>query len=133
MKAKLLLLLFCLCAVCAMGQEPLCRKCRKAISKCVCNKKDPAPKPKSKAKQPPKPQPRKLTASYSNHVLRVGNVAYNMKRVEGGTFTMGATSEMSEPYDDEKPTHQVALSSYFIGETEVTQALWQAVMGNNPS
>ncbi len=53
--------------------------------------------------------------------------------VNGGTFTMGATSEMTEPWDDEKPTHQVILSSYYIGETEVTQALWKAVMGNNPS
>ena len=139
MKAKLLLLLFCFCTVCAMGQEPLCRKCRKAVSKCVCNKKQPAPKPTPKPKPQPtpkptrKPTPRRQTASYSNHVLRVGNVAYNMKRVEGGTFTMGATAEMSEPYSDEKPTHQVTLSSYAIGETEVTQALWQAVMGNNPS
>ena len=151
MKAKLLLLLVCLCTVCAMGQEPLCRKCRKAVSKCVCNKKQPAPKPTPKPKpkptpkstpkpepQPtpkptPQPTPRRQTASYSNHVLRVGNVAYNMKRVEGGTFTMGATAEMSAPFSDEKPTHQVTLSSYAIGETEVTQALWQAVMGNNPS
>ena len=133
MKAKLLLLLFCLCTVCAIGQESLCRKCRKAVSMCVCNKKQAAPQPKSKAKQTPKPQPRKLTASYSNHVLRVGNVVYNMKPVEGGTFTMGATAEMSEPFDWEKPTHQVTLSSYSIGETEVTQVLWQAVMGNNPS
>ena len=139
MKAKLLLLLVCLCTVCAMGQEPLCRKCRKAVSKCVCNKKQPAPKPTPKPKPQPtpkptrKPTPRRQTASYSNHVLRVGNVAYNMKRVEGGTFTMGATAEMSEPDSDEKPTHQVTLSSYAIGETEVTQALWQAVMGNNPS
>ena len=53
--------------------------------------------------------------------------------VEGGTFTMGATSEMTEPFDDEKPTHQVTLSNYYIGETEVTQALWMAVMGSNPS
>ena len=58
---------------------------------------------------------------------------YNMKRVEDGTFTMGATAEMSEPYIWEKPTHQVTLSSYSIGETEVTQALWKAVMGSNPS
>ena len=40
---------------------------------------------------------------------------------------------MTDPYDNEKPTHQVTLSSYYIGETEVTQALWNAVMGYNPS
>ena len=61
-------------------------------------------------------------------------VSFNMIRVEGGTFTMGATSEQgSDAYDDEKPAHSVTLSSYSIGETEVTQALWQAVMGSNPS
>ena len=47
---------------------------------------------------------------------------------------MGATDEQgSDVYDSEKPAHQVTLSTYMIGETEVTQALWQAVMGNNPS
>jgi formylglycine-generating enzyme required for sulfatase activity len=57
-----------------------------------------------------------------------------MVRVDGGTFTMGATSEQgSDAYGDEKPAHQVTLSTYSIGETEVTQALWKAVMGSNPS
>ena len=69
----------------------------------------------------------------ANRTFRVGSVEFTMVRVEGGTFTMGATSEMSKPWNDEKPTHQVTLSSYSIGETEVTQALWQAVMGSNPS
>ena len=58
----------------------------------------------------------------------------DMVRVEAGTFTMGATAEMKDPYDDEKPTHRVTLTNdYYIGKYEVTQALWQAVMGNNPS
>ena len=63
----------------------------------------------------------------------VKGVSFNMVRVDGGTFTMGATSEQQSPDSDEKPAHQVTLSSYSIGETEVTQALWQAVMGSNPS
>ena len=65
--------------------------------------------------------------------FEANGVSFTMIHVEGGTFTMGATSEMEEPYKDEKPTHQVTLSSYYIGETEVTQALWKAVMGSNPS
>ena len=65
--------------------------------------------------------------------VTVKGVTFNMIRVEGGKFTMGATSEMSEPYGNEKPTHQVTLSTYYIGETEVSQALWKAVMGSNPS
>ena len=56
-----------------------------------------------------------------------------MKPVAGGTFTMGSTSEQQEPSDDEWPTHTVTLSDYYIGETEVTQELWTAVMGSNPS
>ena len=64
----------------------------------------------------------------------VNGVTFTMVAVEGGTFTMGATAEQSsDAYDDEMPAHQVTLSSYCIGETEVTQALWQAVMGSNPS
>ena len=65
----------------------------------------------------------------------VNGVSFKMVGVEGGTFTMGATSEQgtSDPYDDEYPTHDVTLSDFAIGETEVTQELWQAVMGSNPS
>ena len=61
--------------------------------------------------------------------ITVNGVTFNMIKVDGGTFTMGATSEMKDPRDDEKPTHQVTLPSYYIGETEVTQALWKSVMG----
>ena len=61
-------------------------------------------------------------------------ISIDMVRVEAGTLTMGATTEMKNPYDDEKPTHQVTLTNdYYIGKYEVTQALWKAVMGNNPS
>ena len=61
-------------------------------------------------------------------------ISIDMVRVKAGTFTMGATAEMKNPYDDEKPTHRVTLTNdYYIGKYEVTQALWQAVMGNNPS
>ena len=64
----------------------------------------------------------------------VNGVSFEMVRVEGGTFRMGATSEQEDDaYSDEKPVHSVTLSSYYIGKTEVTQALWQAVMGSNPS
>ena len=61
-------------------------------------------------------------------------ISIDMVHVEAGTFTMGATQEMENPYEDEKPTHQVTLTNdYYIGKYEVTQALWQAVMSNNPS
>ena len=64
----------------------------------------------------------------------VNGVSFSMVAVDGGTFTMGATSEQgSDINEDELPIHEVTLSSYNIGETEVTQALWLAVMGSNPS
>ncbi|MDY5921465.1 MAG: SUMF1/EgtB/PvdO family nonheme iron enzyme [Candidatus Onthomorpha sp.] len=57
-----------------------------------------------------------------------------MIKVEGGTFHMGATLEQGDDVlDTEKPVHNVTLSDHYIGETEVTQELWEAVMGSNPS
>lgn len=61
----------------------------------------------------------------------VNGVSFTMKLVEGSTFKMGSND--SDAKSDEKPVHKVTLSSYYIGETEVTQALWKAVMGSNPS
>ena len=64
----------------------------------------------------------------------VGDVTFYMIPVEGGTFSMGATPEQgSDASSREKPVHQVTVSSYYIGETEVTQSLWLAVMGTMPS
>ena len=61
-------------------------------------------------------------------------ISIDMVRVEAGTFTMGATAEMKDPFNDEKSTHRVTLTNdYYIGKYEVTQALWKAVMGNDPS
>ena len=65
----------------------------------------------------------------------VNGVSFKMVQVNGGTFTMGATAEQGsfESDDNEYPTHQVTLSTFSIGQTEVTQELWLAVMGSNPS
>ena len=66
--------------------------------------------------------------------VTVNDVTFDMIGVEGGTFTMGVTAEQdSDAYSDENPVHNVTLSSYYIGQTEVTQSLWKAVMGSNPS
>jgi formylglycine-generating enzyme required for sulfatase activity len=64
----------------------------------------------------------------------VANVDIQMVFVRGGTFTMGCTSEQGSDCDsDEKPTHKVTVSDFYIGKYEVTQAQWKAVMGSNPS
>lgn len=66
--------------------------------------------------------------------INVDDVKFQMIKVNGGTFTMGATKEQRDySYPQESPTHEVTLSDYYIGETEVTQALWRAVTGKNPS
>jgi formylglycine-generating enzyme required for sulfatase activity len=72
-------------------------------------------------------------AMVAKQTFTVKGVTFTMIPVKGGTFSMGATAEQSNPENDEKPVHQVTLSNYYIGETEVTQALWTAVMGENPS
>ena len=71
------------------------------------------------------------SSSASSQTFTANGVSFKMVKVEGGTFQMGSND--SDAYDDEKPVHSVTLSDYYIGETEVTQALWEAVMGDNPS
>ncbi len=74
-------------------------------------------------------QPKKKSGRSRETILKY--LCNNMVYVEGGTFTMGDTSEQGNP--TEKPAHQVTVSSFSIGKYEVTQEEWQAVMGNNPS
>lgn len=69
----------------------------------------------------------------ATRTITVNGVTFRMKEVKGGRFNMGGTCEQYGCEDDEFPIHVVALDDYYIGETEVTQALWQAVMGDNPS
>lgn len=61
--------------------------------------------------------------------VTVNGVSFRMIHVEGGTFQMGSTIGD----DDEMPVHEVKVNSFSIGQTEVTQELWQAVMGSVPS
>ena len=76
-----------------------------------------------------------LSSSSNTISIPVKNgITIDMVKVEAGTFMMGATSEMQNPLDREKPVHQVTLTNdYYMGKYEVTQALWQAVTGKNPS
>ena len=60
-------------------------------------------------------------------------LANDMVKVEGGTFLMGATSDDDLANDNEMPRHSVTLSDFYICKYEVTQELWQAVMGSTPN
>ena len=74
------------------------------------------------------------TVEPTDMTFTVNGVTFTMVPVEGGTFSMGATSEQGLGANDwERPVHYVTLSDFSIGQTEVTQELWQAVMGSNPS
>ena len=68
-----------------------------------------------------------VSAQQTDKTFTVKGVSFVMKPVAGGTFQMGSIGI------NEKPIHSVTLDSYYIGQTEVTQALWEAVMGSNPS
>lgn len=63
----------------------------------------------------------------------IDNVSFDMIWIKGGTFNMGCTTEQGRCPDNEKPVHKVTLDDFYIGKLEVTQKLWIAVMGNNPS
>ena len=146
MKHKFFLsLLLVLLPLCLLAQVPISRNSTKPKAK---PKTEQAAKPapgKKKTNKPTKPSASQRTSaasssasssrqSISSQSFTVNGVSFDMMYVKGGTFTMGATSEQgSEADSDEKPTHSVTLSSFYICKYEVTQALWKAVMGSNPS
>ncbi len=82
----------------------------------------------------------KSVRSVANGISFTIGVSFTMIKVKGGTFQMGAQNSNSggdnydsDAYGKENPVHSVTLSDYYIGETLVTQELWTAVMGVNPS
>ena len=88
------------------GEHPVCQTCGKLKDKCEYK---------------------------GEHPDILAEIMRNMVYVEGGTFIMGATAEQKNTDKLEKPAHSVTLSSFYIGKYEVTQSLWKAVMGSNPS
>ena len=60
----------------------------------------------------------------------VNGANFRMIAVKGGSIALGTMNEQS---DDINKAYKVTLNDFLIGETEVTQQLWFAVMGNNPS
>lgn len=68
-----------------------------------------------------------------SETFTVNGVSFDMVGIKGGAFWMGASEEDNDAYALERPKHLVTVSSFAIGQTEVTQELWEAVMGSNPS
>jgi sulfatase modifying factor 1 len=71
-------------------------------------------------------------ATFETYTEKVGDVSFKMVAVGGGTFSMGCDPGSGDCFEWEMPAHSVTLSDYHIGETEVTQRLWKAVMGSDP-
>ncbi|MDE5073654.1 MAG: bifunctional serine/threonine-protein kinase/formylglycine-generating enzyme family protein, partial [Trichodesmium sp. St5_bin8] len=64
----------------------------------------------------------------------IGNgVSLEMVKIPGGRFLMGSPETEAERYDDESPQHYVDVPEFLMGKYAVTQAQWEAVMGNNPA
>ena len=77
---------------------------------------------------------RSISSLPLERVFSYKGASFTMKLVEGGTFEMGATSHFwNDVREIESPPHYVEVSSFYMGETLVTQALWKAIMGDNPS
>lgn len=79
-----------------------------------------------------------FTLKAQDSVVRVevpNGPVIEMVYVEGGEFTMGSNDAkgVANHYEATRPEHEVSVSAFFIGRYEVTQALWTAVMGENPS
>lgn len=115
--------------------EAKAKKEKEAQEKAEANaKKEAEAKAKKMKEDEAKPKKEAEAKAFTNKTFTVNGISFEMIAVKGGTFTMGGTSEQgSEAESDEKPTHSVTLSDYYIGKYEVTQELWQAVMGSNPS
>lgn len=65
----------------------------------------------------------------TTYIEKIGNISVKMIWVEGGTFHMGSNGGKR----DEKPIHKVTLDGFWISETEVTQLLWEHIMGKSDS
>ena len=75
-----------------------------------------------------------VSCAEKSKTFTVNGVSFTMIKVEGGTYTMGCTSEQENDCEDrEHPAHSEIIVDFMIGETEVTQELWKAVMGEIPS
>lgn len=68
--------------------------------------------------------------THSDEEITANGVPFKMVFVSGGSFTMGGTAEQgSDAENNEQPAHNVTIGDYYIADTEVTQQLWEAVMG----
>ena len=81
-------------------------------------------------------QNKSVQDSIQSVTFTVNGEDFEMIQIQGGTFMMGCTDEQGcDCEDNEKPAHKETVSTFYMGKYEVTQKLWEAVMGSdsNPS
>ena len=132
MKSIVIMLMSCLVAVTVSAQgiirRPAATKPKPTVRK---------PQSRGSSAVRPKPaQPKKadpinsLAEPLRSHLKKL---MADMVLVEGGTYMMGNPDrDRNDEYAKDVP-HEVTLSSFYICKYEVTEALWTAVMGSNPS
>lgn len=67
------------------------------------------------------------------YIVKFGDIEFSMIRVKGGNTVIGASPEQSEAEDNERPAHEVTISTFYIGQYPVTQQIWEYIMGYNKS
>jgi eukaryotic-like serine/threonine-protein kinase len=64
----------------------------------------------------------------------LGNgISISMVKVPAGKFMMGSPEKEKDRVENESPQHQVTLKEFYMGQTEITQSQYQAIMGDNPA
>lgn len=113
------------------SSDELARKVSSSISKAIKNQKR---RGWVRGKQDDIIQNLEVKTKKESYVIKIDDIEFKMVHVEGGTFEMGATSEQFEyAEENEKPAITVTVDDFWIGEVQVTQALWEKIMGYNPS
>ena len=70
---------------------------------------------------------------FDQSLLPHSSLRFRMVRVHAGAFLMGSPEDGPDAENDEKPQHRVQLDAFLMAEHAVTQDLWKAVMGTDPS
>ncbi|MEM8637712.1 MAG: SUMF1/EgtB/PvdO family nonheme iron enzyme [Cyanobacteria bacterium P01_G01_bin.54] len=94
----------------------------------------PQPPPSPKQTPATMPQTPSGDSSQGSQIFDLGNgVTLEMVAISGGTFIMGAPESEAESRDRERPQHEVTVPAFWMGKYEVTQAQYEAVVGENPA
>lgn len=139
MKSIVIMLMSCLVAVTVSAQGIIRRPAATKPKPTATKPKPTVRKPQSRGSSAVRPKPahpkkadpiNSLAEPLRSHLKKL---MADMVLVEGGTYMMGDPNGDWDNKDCNEVPHKVTLSSFYICKYEVTEALWTAVMGSNPS